>query len=480
MIRILRKNFGFQSDPRIMNKSEYSFGIFTLILTVVTGLFLAAAYLGIGARMFYLDIYNYYFFLSSTVYFAGTAILAKYFYHKGYRLAFYTLLFTAVFTLFQILVLYKMIQNRNLESLYFIIVIFLLCSSMIFGGTLIFSNASLRKWLKPAGILILISSGVLLAISLFALAIQDTPTLWMLDQASRWISLSTTLIPIFFVLNFQEELKSTDKVAPKKVDNRFVIFKFLLLVAFVASGFTFLRDSYMSHYWQGKNQEKTDQMKELFDQKMFVGSQGDSLNYLLLKPVQFDSTKQYPLVVSLPYGGYEASAAQALSENVNRLKYPAYIMVPFCPDGEGWGGVPNTPVIDQVVFEAIEALDHDENIDKNRRYITGVSRGAYGTWHFITARPDLFAAAIPVCGEGKPALASGIKEVAVWAFHGEKDRNVPVSGSRDMIDAMKGAGGTPLYTEYENEGHNIWNQVSNEPDLWPWLFSQKKEKRDQN
>ncbi|WP_057936462.1 carboxylesterase family protein [Algoriphagus resistens] len=463
-----------------MDKSEYSFGIFTMVLTMITGFLLAAVYLGIGAKMFYLEIYNYYFFLSGIVYFAGTAALAKYFYHKGYRLAFYTLLLTAFFTLFQILVLYKMIQNRKLEGLYFIIVIFLLCSSIIFAGTLIFSNASRRKWLKPAGILILISSGLLLAISLFALSIQDNPTLWMLDQASRWISLSTTLLPIFFVLNFQLELKSTDKVAPKKADNRFVIFKFLLLVSFLASGFIFLRDSYMSHYWQGKNQEKTDQMKELFDQKTFVGSLGDSLNYLLLKPVHFDSTKQYPLVVSLPAGGYHGSAAQVLSENVNRLKYPAYIMVPFCPDGEGWGGVPNTPVIDQVVFEAIEALDHTENIDKNRRYITGVSRGAYGTWHFITARPDLFSAAIPVCGEGKPALASRIKEVAVWAFHGRKDKNVPVSGSRDMIAAMEGAGGTPLYTEYENEGHNIWYQVSNEANLWPWLFSQKKDKKDQD
>ncbi|PZX54873.1 carboxylesterase family protein [Algoriphagus chordae] len=457
-----------------MTRSEYSFGIFLMVLTVITGFLHAVAYLVIGGQVFYLDVYPYYFFLSNLIYFAGTAILIKYFYRENYKAAFYTLLLTALLTLVQMIVLYNMISNRHLSSLYFAVVIFLLCSSMVFGATLIFSNASLRKWFKPAGILILITSALLLAISLFALTIKESATLWMLEQASRWISLSTTLTPIFFVLIFKEELKATDNIVFKKEDKQYAIFKFLLLVAFLASGYIFLRDSYMSHYWYEKNQEKTAQMIEMSDQKTFIGSQGDSLSYLLINPVQFDSSKQYPLVISLPYAGYEASAAQVLSENVNRLKYPAYIMVPYCPEGEGWGGVPNTPVIDQLVFEAIESLDATENIDINRRYITGVSRGGYGTWHFITERPDLFAAAIPVCGEGNPSLAPEITDVAVWAFHGEKDKNVPVSGSRDMIEAMEEAGKSPKYTEYQNEGHNIWYQVSTEPELWTWLFSQRK------
>ncbi|WP_425638882.1 prolyl oligopeptidase family serine peptidase [Algoriphagus yeomjeoni] len=459
-----------------MNKSEYSFGVFTMILTVITGILHAGAYIGIGAQVFFLDVYGYYFLLSNIIYFAGTAILAKYFYHKDYKPAFYTLLLTALFTLVQMIVLYRLIADRSLESIYFTIIIFLLCSLLAFGGTLVYSNASQKKWLKLAGILILFSSSLLLFLSLFALSIQENSTLRMIEQVSRWTSLSTTLIPIFFVLTFREELKSTNEVASKLEDNRYVIFKFLMLVAFVASGFLFLRESYMSHYWQGKNQERAAQMKSLFEENMFVGSQGDSLKYLLLKPIDFDSTKQYPVVISLPYSGYEASAALILSENVNRIKFPSYIFVPFCPDGEGWGGVPNTPVIDQLVFEALEALDQEENIDPSRRYITGVSRGGYGAWHFITKRPDLFAAAIPVCGEGEPNLASQINDVAVWAFHGEKDINVPVSGSREMIAAMEAAGKSPKYTEYEKESHNIWHLVTNEPGLYPWLFSQTKEK----
>lgn len=447
-----------------------------MVLAVMTGFLHAVVYLGIGGQMFYLDTYNLYFFLSNIIYFISTAVLARYFYLKSYKPTFYTLLLSAFFTLIQLVVLFMMIRNRSLESVYFPVVILLLCSSMICGGTLIFSNASVRKWLKTAGFLILISSGLLLAISLAAMSVHDRPTLWMLEQASRWISLSTTLIPVFFVLNFLDELKYALTDASKILDTRYGVVKFFLLFAFMILGFFFAQESYMSHYWHGKNQEKTAQMKELFEEKFFIGSKGDTLRYLINSPLNFDSITQYPLVITLPYAGYEAGAAQVLSEERNRLNYPAYIMVPFCPEGEGWGGVANTPVIDRLVFEAIEALDRDENIDQNRRYITGVSRGAYGTWHFISSRPDLFAAAIPVCGEGNPPSASDIKDVAVWAFHGEKDRNVPVSGSREMIKALESAGANPKYTEYKNEGHNIWHLASNEAGLWSWLFSQSKEK----
>ncbi|MCW3112906.1 MAG: peptidase-like protein, partial [Segetibacter sp.] len=53
---------------------------------------------------------------------------------------------------------------------------------------------------------------------------------------------------------------------------------------------------------------------------------------------------------------------------------------------------------------------------------------------------------------------------------------VPVNGSRDMIAAIKKAGGHPLYTEYKGEGHNIWDKVSGTQGLWDWLFAQQRNK----
>jgi predicted peptidase len=127
-----------------------------------------------------------------------------------------------------------------------------------------------------------------------------------------------------------------------------------------------------------------------------------------------------------------------------------------------------------LVYEAIESLK-DPGIDEKRRYVTGISRGGYGSWNFICKRPEMFAAAVPVCGGGDPQFASRIVDVAVWAFHGEKDRNVLVSGSRNIIEAMKKVGGDPKYTEFSGEGHNIWYQVSMTPALWDWMFAQRRD-----
>ncbi|MEB2775271.1 prolyl oligopeptidase family serine peptidase [Algoriphagus sp. D3-2-R+10] len=463
-----------------MNSSDYSFAVFLMILAFITGLIQGVIYMFLGNQMFFQDFFIAWFILTNAINFTSIAFLAKYFYSKSYRPALLTLLLSAIATLIQVVLFYMMIVERKFDEYYFQALTFSLFSGLLLGGALTFSESSKRKWLKITGVLLMISSGILMAIAYWSVSAQDFQFLSTLDKSAKWVSLGTAIIPIFLALNFQDELKSYSNAKFKIASYAYGILGILFILAFLTISIPFATACYSQVYWQGKNQERADQLTELFEENTFVGSQGDSLQYLLLRPVQFDSTKEYPLVVSLPYAGYHASTAQVLSENVNRLKYPAYIFVPFCPEGKGWGGVPNTPVIDKLVFEAIEALDEQENIDKNRRYITGVSRGGYGTWHFITARPDLFAAAIPVCGEGDTSLASKITQVAVWAFHGEKDRNVPVNGSREMIEAIEAAGGNPLYTEYENEGHNIWYQVSSDPDLWPWLFTQHKEKSAQN
>jgi predicted peptidase len=238
-------------------------------------------------------------------------------------------------------------------------------------------------------------------------------------------------------------------------------------------------------YWANRNFEKTREMAERFEPGTFISSKGEKLRYRLLKPVNYDPHKKYPLVVCLPYGGQPATdtirqiegaaAAEILSSEVNRLKYPAFLFVPNVPAGAGWGGIANYPTVDTLVLETIVAVEQAEaGIDVKRCYITGISRGGYGAWHFITIRPDLFAAAIPVCGGGNPQLGKNVVDVSVWAFHGEKDQNVPVNGSRDMIAAIKKAGGHPLYTEYKGEGHNIWDKVSGTQGLWDWLFAQQR------
>jgi len=43
-----------------------------------------------------------------------------------------------------------------------------------------------------------------------------------------------------------------------------------------------------------------------------------------------------------------------------------------------------------------------------------------------------------------------------------------------MIAALKKAGGSPKYTEYEKVGHNSWEKAYGDAKMYEWLFAQKK------
>lgn len=62
----------------------------------------------------------------------------------------------------------------------------------------------------------------------------------------------------------------------------------------------------------------------------------------------------------------------------------------------------------------------------------------------------------------------------IWVFHGAGDREVEVERSREMVEALRAAGGSVEYTEYGSSGHAIWDQVYAEKSLIDWLFAQSK------
>lgn len=70
--------------------------------------------------------------------------------------------------------------------------------------------------------------------------------------------------------------------------------------------------------------------------------------------------------------------------------------------------------------------------------------------------------AIPVCGAGNPAYAPQLTDVSVWAFHGAKYKNVPVEGSRAMINALKQVGG-PRVIPSLREGRIPFGQMWKRP-----------------
>jgi predicted peptidase len=212
------------------------------------------------------------------------------------------------------------------------------------------------------------------------------------------------------------------------------------------------------------------------------------LKYRLFKPDAIEG--KIPLVLFLHGAGERGDDNLAQTRHgvkaftARRAKHPHVLVAPQCPKDKKWSDVnwqamshttpekPSEPMA--LVMELLDVLPKELPIDPKRIYVTGLSMGGYGTWDLLARRPELFAAAVPVCGGGDETSAASFAKVPQWIFHGDKDGVVKPERSRNMVEALKKAGGDPKYTEYPGVGHNAWDKAYADPALFEWLFARSK------
>ena len=98
--------------------------------------------------------------------------------------------------------------------------------------------------------------------------------------------------------------------------------------------------------------------------------------------------------------------------------------------------------------------------------------GGFGTWDLCMREPDLFAAALPVCGGGSPENADLIARLPIVTVHGDSDTTVPVDGTRGMVEAMHAVGNDITYHELKGYKHNVWDWTLTNAEILNWLYSQ--------
>ena len=87
--------------------------------------------------------------------------------------------------------------------------------------------------------------------------------------------------------------------------------------------------------------------------------------------------------------------------------------------------------------------------------------------------PEQCAAA--TAGDGPIlVLASRIRTLPIWVFHGDCDNVVPPSHSRQMVSALWQCGGNVRYREYPGVKHNSWEATYADPTVLDWFFSHVK------
>ena len=224
-----------------------------------------------------------------------------------------------------------------------------------------------------------------------------------------------------------------------------------------------------------------------FEARVFTNAPGKVLRYRLFKPAAYDPQTNYPLVLFLhgaaglgddnarQFNGGNEVPPLALTADDAQARFPSFVLAPQCPRGTSWSGFGREPSeMVTSTMAALHSLQREFRIDASRIYIVGVSMGGHGMWDTVAKFPKTFAAAVPICAASELAQASKIAPLPVWSFHGVADPLINVSNAREMVAALRKAGGHPRYTEYPGVGHDSYRNAFKEPDLLPWLFSQRR------
>ncbi len=213
--------------------------------------------------------------------------------------------------------------------------------------------------------------------------------------------------------------------------------------------------------------------------RVFKDADGKESKYVVFVPHDYKGDKAYPLILFL-HGAGETGTDGWKQESVGlgkaiKKQQKTFGFIAVFPQAQKrtWQADSEEGKRAMAILEQVEK---EYKVDSKRIYLTGLSMGGYGTWSFAVKYPDKWAAIVPICGGGDPKEAAKIKNIPCWCFHGEADKAVNVQRSRDMIEALKAAGGMPRYSEYPGVGHNSWDKAYGTPELYDWLLQQSLKK----
>ena len=224
-----------------------------------------------------------------------------------------------------------------------------------------------------------------------------------------------------------------------------------------------------------------DDGKRGFVEKVFKDDAGEH-KYVVFVPPSYSPSKPLPEILFLHGAGERGNDGRAhlniglgAMVKARETSFPAIVVFPQCENDRGrvlQGWLAGSPDADRAL-KILEHVEKDYRIDTKRRILTGWSMGGFGTWSIAAADPSRWSAIVPLAGGGQPEWAEKLKDLPIWAWHGDDDHAVVVNRSRDMIEALKAAGATPRYSEIAGGGHESWKDAYADDRLIAWMFDPK-------
>ena len=224
-----------------------------------------------------------------------------------------------------------------------------------------------------------------------------------------------------------------------------------------------------------------------FERHYVLQGANEVMPYRVYVPKGYAASKPTPLVIALHgLGANEDSFFDSYSQLPPQLaeKHGFLMAAPLGYRPDGFYGSPIMGAADAAsrrrieysekdVLEVLRLMKSMYNVDESRLYLIGHSMGAIGTWALGAKYPQLWAALVPFSGVGNPSTAEQMKHIPQLVVHGDADNTVNVSGSRNMVAALKKAGAEVIYIEVAGGSHTDM-VVPNLPQAFEFLARQRK------
>jgi poly(3-hydroxybutyrate) depolymerase len=214
-----------------------------------------------------------------------------------------------------------------------------------------------------------------------------------------------------------------------------------------------------------------------FVDRVYRDAEGEH-RYAVFVPKDYSPDRTWPVILFLHGAGERGSDGRkpldvglgpVIKQQADSFGY--LVVFPQCEDTKGriltaWSAdAPDG----RRALAILKDVEKEFRVNKQRRILTGWSMGGYGAWSLAAAQPDEWAAVIPIAGGGDPETASKLTQLPIWAFHGADDTVVRSEESRQMIEAVRSAGGKPRYNELPGIGHDSWKSVYSSDSLSDWM-----------
>ena len=249
----------------------------------------------------------------------------------------------------------------------------------------------------------------------------------------------------------------------------------LLLILIICVGLATL-----SVRWHYGNWPWGEQIQLGYSSQSFTDSTGERHPYVLFLPYNHTRQTKQPVLLFLNGIGENGSdGVTQLSNNLGspiwelRGRFPFICIAPQMTEESRWTD-PRSPT-------ALAAIEMTKDVieryggDPERIYLTGPSSGGAGTYALAERNPKFFAAIVPLSTGGSYRVDPGFLDLSIWSFHNSGDQEGLVASAREFQKNLIKAGASPLVTEYQQPGHDSWNNAYRDPALFRWLVRQRRD-----